>query len=150
MNNNLINFINYIKKPISRDEILSEYNKHDIKYDRCILYSDFIQSLMLIVFDTYLGSKIINNDERINHFKWCWDKNVQKFKSEGFYVTSKELYTYFLGFTCDKFYSAEEIDIPLTKVEILKLWLYIFDYNNLKSVYDLDTLIDLYLMFDIS
>ena len=45
-NNNLSNFINYIKTPISREEILSEFTKNNIRYDRCILYSDFIQSLI--------------------------------------------------------------------------------------------------------
>ena len=48
----------------------------------------------------------------------------------------------------DEFYSLDEKDQNASKTEILKLWLYIFDYDNLKSVYDLDTLIELYGNFE--
>lgn len=147
-NNNLSNFINYIKTPISREEILSEFTKNNIRYDRCILYSDFIQSLIHLIFDTYLGGYITDKNERINHFRWCWNTNANNFKEEGLNVENKEIYSYFLTFMTDEFYSLDEKDQNASKTEILKLWLYIFDYDNLKSVYDLDTLIELYENFE--
>ena len=51
-----------------------------------------------------------------------------------------------------------EVYYPITQKEenkialdnIIKLWVYIFDYNNNKSKSDMDTLIEVYKMFETS
>jgi hypothetical protein len=141
--------LNYIKTPMSRESITLLYTTHNIKYEKCELYGDFIQSLMLLIFDTYMGDEITSEIEQKNHFKWCWNKNIENFKKEGIGIASTKLYSYFSSFMSEVYY-------PITKKEenkvahtnILKLWSYIFDYNNNKSKSDMDTFIEVYRLFE--
>lgn len=144
-----LELLNYINTPLSKESISLLYATHNIKYEKCELYSDFIQSLIFLIFDTYMGDDITSEKEQKNHFKWCWEKNVDNFKTEGIGVASSKLYNYFSDFMYEVYY-------PMTKKEenqkahanILKLWSYIFDYNNIKSKSDMDTLIEVYKLFE--
>lgn len=140
--------LNYINKPMSKESILILYAAHDIKHEKCELYSDFILSLITLVFDTYLGDEITGQIEQKNHFKWCWNKNVENFKLEGVHVDSIKLYKYFFDFTAQVFYTAPKLEYEKINENILKLWKYILDYNNTKSKSDLDTLIEVYKLFE--
>lgn len=141
--------MNYINTPMSKESIILLYNTHNIKYEKCELYNDFIQSLTLLVFDTYMGDDITDEKEQKNHFKWCWDKNIDNFKKEGIGIANIKLYNYFLQFMMEVYY-------PISKKEqnekahtnILKLWSYIFDFDNNKSKSDMDTLIEVYKLFE--
>lgn len=140
--------LNYINKPMSKESILILYAAHDIKYEKCELYSDFILSLITLVFDTYLGDEITGQIDQKNHFKWCWNKNVENFKLEGVYVDSLKLYKYFFDFITQVFYTVPKLEYEKINENILKLWKYILDYNNTKSKSDLDTLIEVYKLFE--
>jgi hypothetical protein len=143
------NFLAYINNPMSKESILVLYSAHNIKYEKCELYSDFVQSLMRLTFDTYMGDDVTSIDEQIRHFKWCWDKNVTNFLREGMLFTSVKLYNYFLEFMLEVFYSSQDKKpFDFKDKSILKIWYYIFDYNRIKTESDMDTLIEIYQIFD--
>lgn len=149
MTNKTVELLNYINTPMSRESILLLYTSHNVKYEKCELYGDFIQSLILLIFDTYMGDEITNEVEQRNHFKWCWDKNINNFKKEGIGIASTRLYNYFLEFMVDVYYKTiNKNENEKINTNILKLWQYIFDYNNNKSKSDVDTLLEVYKMFE--
>lgn len=133
---------------MSKESILVLYAAHNIKYEKCELYSDFVQSLINLIFTTYLGDEITTQVEQKNHFKWCWNKNVENFKLEGINVDSQKLYKYFSDFMFQVFYTVPKTETEKANENILKLWKYILDYNNNKSKSDVDTLIEVYKLFE--
>lgn len=149
--NKTLELLNYINTPLSKESISLLYTTHNIKYEKCELFNDFIQSLIILIFDTYMGDDITDKSEQINHFKWCWNKNIENFKKEGIGIADIKLYNYFLEFMLEVYY-------PIRKKEenekahsnILKLWAYIFDYTNNKSKSDMDTFIEVYKLLESS
>jgi len=144
-----VGLLNYINKPMSKESILVLYAAHNIKYEKCELYSDFVQSLISLIFNTYLGDEITTVLDQKNHFKWCWNKNVANFKLEGISVNSQKLYKYFYDFMFQVFYTVPKTEVEQANDNILKLWKYILDYNNNKSKSDVDTLIEVYKLFEV-
>ncbi len=149
MDNKHKNFLTYINKPISREATLILYDANNIKYEKCELYSDFTQSLLRLIFNTYLGDDVTNLEQQNKHFKWCWDKNIDNFKKEGIDFESLKLYNYFLEFTLVVFYSAiDKKNQDYTDKQLLRIWYNIFDYNKVKTSSDIDTLVEIYLLFE--
>ena len=147
--NKTLKFLDYIGKPMSRESITVLYSANNIKYETCELYNDFVQSLIFLIYDTYMGDDITNEKDKKNHFSWCWNKNVENFKKEGLTFENNKLKNYFLEFMLEVYYpisKKEENQIALDN--IIKLWSYIFDYNNNKSKSDVDTLIEIYNIFE--
>jgi hypothetical protein len=147
--NNRISFLDYINTPMSKESILILYSANNIKYEKCELYNDFVQSLLMLAFDTYMGDDITDIDEQINHFKWCWNTNVFNFQSEGVLFESSKLFNYFLEFMLEVYYSCMDKSIfEYSGKTVLVLWDNIFDYNRIKTNADMDTLIEIYRIFD--
>jgi hypothetical protein len=142
-------FLEYIKTPLTPEMITSLYSSCNISYERCLLYHDFIQSLVAIVFDTYLGDDVTDEEFRIKHFEWAWGKNVNNFKSENIHFNStNELYNYFLDFFIETFYSVQNKDgFPTLRPNLTKLWSYLFNSNVVKTRSDIDMLIEIYTLF---
>lgn len=148
-NRKALNFLKYINTPMSRESIIVLYNANNINLEKCELYNEFIQSLIFLVYDTYMGDDITNEKEQKNHFNWCWDKNIENFEKEGFIFNSLKLKSYFLEFMLEVYYPITKKEENKTALDnIIKLWVYIFDYNNNKSKSDMDTLIEVYKMFE--
>lgn len=151
MNNNpkKYNFLDYINNPISKEGVTLLYSANNIRFEKCELYSDFVQSLLRLCFDTYLGDDVTNIEQQIKHFKWCWDKNINNFTKEGLIFDNQVLYHYFLEFMLEVFYSSVDKE-KFNKVEksVLKLWYNIFDYTKTKSYSDMDALIEIYGIFE--
>lgn len=147
--NNRINFLNYIGKPISKESTNMIYGSNNIKFEKCELYSDFIQSLLLLVFDTYLGDDIMSPEAQIKHFKWCWDKNLENFEKEGIIFKNGKAYRYFFDFTLDSFYFNTEKN-PKDYIDegLLNIWLDIFDYSKQKTKIEIDTLVEVYVLLN--
>lgn len=144
-----INFLAYINNPMSKESVTMLLNSNNIKFDKCELYNDFVQSLLMCVFDTYLGDDIMNQEDQLNHFKWCWLKTVNDFGKEGIKFENTKLYEYFLEFTIEVFYSyKEKIPLNYTDKGILKIWMDLFDFNKTKTNSDIDTLIEVYNIFE--
>jgi hypothetical protein len=146
--NNKNKFLNYIHKPMSLEAIKMVYTKHNIIYEKCELYLDFTKSLLIKIFDTYLGDDITNQDEQYNHFNWCWKKNIEDFKNEGFNFDEITLYSYFLEFSFEVFYSNKEKNKIDFYNGLIKIWEDLFNYNKTKTNSDLDALVEIYLLME--
>jgi len=145
------NLLSYLNTPISKEGISFIYDTHNIKYDKCNLYGDFTQSLLHLIFDTYMGHDITNMEQQIAHFRWCWVKNISNFAEEGINFTNGKnntLYTYFLEFMLEVYYlPSDKKENETIDKDILKLWENIFDYNREKSNSDIDSLVEIYNIF---
>ena len=105
---NKLSFLAYINNPMNWETISMVYTKNNIKYEKCELYSDFVQSLLITVFDTYMGDDVTPIDEQTNHFNWCWGKTIECFSDEGFLFNNQNLYDYFLEFSFEVFYTNKD------------------------------------------
>jgi len=148
-NKNRVNFLDYINTPMSKESIIVIYGANNIKYEKCEFYNDFVQSLLMLAFDTYMGDDVTNLDEQENHFKWCWETNISNFMSEGVMFQNIKLYNYFLEFMLEVFYTSTDKSIfESSGRNVLALWDNIFDYNRVKTNADMDTLIEIYRIFE--
>ena len=142
-------FLGYINNPMDNDDIVMLYNENNIKCEKCELFSDFSQSLILIIFDTYLGDDVTDIENQVKHFNWVWDKNINNFIEEGLDFENDILYDYFLEFMLEVFYIVpNKNNIELIDKKIIKLWVDIFDYHKNKTNSDMDSLIEIYKIFD--
>jgi hypothetical protein len=131
---------------ITEDKIYSLYMSDNLSHDKMCLFSDFIQSLFVLVFDTFMGDDITNDIEKINHFEWCWKKNIENFKLEGIeFRTTEEAYTFFLEFLLEAFYMIQEKDLKEhLPIAIRTLWLTLYNLGFNKTKYEWNTLIKSY------
>jgi hypothetical protein len=144
-----ISFLAYIKNPMSRESVEFLYEANNIKFERCELYGDFVQSLLQLVFNTYMGDEHTNLENQFKHFEWCWDKNIKNFEEEGIFFNNKNLYTYYLEFVFEVFYSnPDKEQYEDNEKGILRTWNDIFNYTSVKTNSDVDTLIEIYKIFD--
>ena len=143
-----IDFIEYISKPMEREELFLLYKINGIVNERTDLYLDFLYGLFDLITTTYLGDDIYDTDDICNHFNWCWNKNIDNFKKEKIYfLDDKELYDYFFIFYQESFYREKD----KTKLNIKKLlyfWENIFNYNTPKSMSEFESFLDLYKIFN--
>jgi hypothetical protein len=147
--NGKISFLEYINSPMSKESIVVLYSANNIQYEKCELYNDFVQSLLMLAFDTYMGDDVTNVEEQSNHFKWCWNTNVNNFIKEGILFDNKKLHDYFLEFMLEVYYSCVDKSVfEYSGKKILLLWENIFDYNRVKTNADMDTLIEIYALFE--
>jgi hypothetical protein len=146
--NNSKNFLHYINTPLSKESLMIIYDANDIKFDKCELYCDFIQSLIMMVFDTYMGDDLMSNDDQSNHFKWCWDKNIKNFNNEGFSFVNTNLYSYFSDYMVESFYSVSDKSIKNSLIPNMQLWETLFSYEKRKTSFDVDILIEIYNLFN--
>jgi hypothetical protein len=146
-----LSFLAYINNPMTWEVITMVYTKNNIKYEKCQLYSDFVQSLLITVFDTYMGDDVTPQEEQNNHFIWCWNKTIEIFKEEGINFKNDRIMEYFSEFMFEVFYfNQEKNKSDYTDKTILKLWLDIFDYTKLKTNADIDTFIEIYRLMEMS
>ena len=133
---------------MTKESIGIVYEANNIKFERCELYNDFVQSLLRLIFDTYMGDEVTDSKNRVKHFKWCWDKNVENFKTEGISFNDDKLYEYFLAYVNEVYYNSEKkIDESIDK-EHLNMWHDLFNYNKEKTNHELDTLVEIYKIFE--
>jgi hypothetical protein len=129
---------------MDKGDIIMLYNQNNIKFQKCELYNDFTQSLLMTIFDTYLGDDV-TIEHQVIHFNWAWNRTIDNFIDESLDFEEDKLYNYFLEFTL--VYS-----IPnKTKWEnnrILNIWVEIFDYTKRKTNSDIDVLIEIYIIFE--
>lgn len=151
MSNSKNNFLGYIHNPMSSESVRILYAANNIIIEKCELYNDFTQSLLTLAFDTYMGDDVMTVKEQVKHFNWCWNKNISNFKEEGLFFDNPNLHSYFMEFMLEVFYTSSDKNnySNLDKV-LLKLWSNVFDYNRPKTNSDVDTLIEVYRIFESS
>lgn len=145
---NTIEFLRYINTPLTKEEMTLLYKANNVKYDKCELYHDFIKSLNLTVVDTYLGDDVvITEEDKKKHYLWCFNKIVNNFREENIiFDDTNDLKFYFYNFYNELFYSSEDKEMVISKLNILPNLS--FDYNRVKTRSDMDLLIELYKIFE--
>lgn len=144
-----VSFLAYINNPMNKESIEILYEANNIKFEKCELYGDFVQTLLMLIFNTYMGDEHTNLENQIKHFEWCWDKNIKNFEEEGIFFNNIKLYNYFLEFVFEVFYSnTDKENYEDNEKGILRIWNEIFSFNTIKTNSDIDTLIEIYQIFD--
>lgn len=110
------NFFNYVTKQVKPEEVDLWFRSNNIIPEKLELFSDFCQSLNLLIIETYLGesdspseTKVSMSDEdKIGHFVWCWNKVIDNFSKENIKFNKKgEHFDYFVSFFEEIFYKQE-------------------------------------------
>ena len=144
---NAISFIEYISKTVDKAEMLQYYRINGIKPERTELYYDFIYSLWDLMVNTHLGDDCMDEKDDINHFNWCWKQTIRNFKVEKIIFDDiDELYDYFFSTAQESFYSLDKEEHNAKKV--LDYWATCFNYRGIKTLSELEELIDLYKLFN--
>lgn len=141
-------FFNYINKPLSNENLNMLYSTNNIIFERSNLFQDFTLSLIDLVCETYMGDDITNDDEKIKHFDWCWEKTINSFLEEDVdFRDNGELYEYFINFVLETFYMTKP-KTDMLHFNMLKLWSYLFGITIPKTRSDVDTFMEIYRLFD--
>jgi len=116
--------------------------------DRVEIYKDFTINLLSYIMDFYLDSKTLSADDDIrNHYNWCYNKVCDEFKEEGLDFSNNEnLRQYFYDFFYHQFYKRENQDIVFAYYE--KFWLNIFNIEKQNNKNIMNTMVELYNIFD--
>lgn len=124
--------------------------KYIVVKDRVEIYKDFTINLLYYIMDYYLDKQTLSDDGDIkNHFNWCFNKVCDEFKKEGLDFSKNEnLRGYFHQFFYHQFYKRENQDISLGYYE--KFWRNIFEIDKQKNKNVINTMIELYNIFDTS
>ena len=110
------NFFNYVTKPVKPEEVDLWFKSNNIIPEKLELYSYFCQSLNELIIETYLGegdspneTKVnMSEEDKINHFIWCWNKVIDNFGKEKIRFNKKgEHFEYFISFFQEIFYKQE-------------------------------------------
>lgn len=145
---NTINLIEYISKPMRKEDVLVLYRLNNITPEKTELYLDFIQSLYNLVVSTYLGDDVMGEDEVKKHFSWCWNQIIGSFKKEHIYFEDNiEIYSYFNSLFTESFYNEEDKSDKNINL-LMEFWSTTFRYTPIKTRSELDTFFDLYKLFD--
>ena len=146
------NFFNWMSKTIPKDEVLIWFNVHNMNYEKIELFGDLFKSLNIIITDTYMGdidgeTKIfLTQDDKFNHFEWCWKKLITDFESENISIKLEgEHKDYFREFFLDSFYNQPKNDV---KLSIPKFLNDVFDVDKDFSKSDLDILTEFYKLIE--
>ena len=142
-----IDFIEYISKPMDKNDVTLMYRINNVIPERSALYLDFAHSLFDLIVTTYMGDELMDGKRIKEHFDWCWKKTVDCFKKERIYFEGTELYSYFFTLFLESFYSeSDKSEKNVSK--ILEFWQDIFTYSTSKTLSEIEAFIDLYKIFD--
>lgn len=148
------NFFNYISKPLKPEDVELWLSANNIIIEKVGLFSDFCNTLDILINATYLGdgdnkteTKIKLTDiENEQHFKWCWNTTIEIFKKENIiFSTEGEHYDYFYSFFDEVFYSENELDLKKSTRSFYKD---LFDLDKPFTKSDLDMLTNIYKLLD--
>lgn len=152
--NSMENFFNWMSKPIPSDEVTIWFNIHNMNFEKIELYGDIFKSLNYVIVDTYMGdsgepneTKItLSQEDKEQHFEWCWLKVVDNFKKENVNIKEQgEHKDYFKSFFMDTFYNHQDRAV---RESIPSFIFEVFDVDKPFSKSDLDILTELYKMLE--
>ena len=97
------NFFNYIAKPIPSEDLEIWFRVNNIIPEKMDLFSDFCQSLTMLVHETYLGEQknrnetkiLLSSEDNLKHFEWCLNKTIDNFQKEGIKFNKKGEHIYY-------------------------------------------------------
>ena len=99
-----------------------------------------------LIVDTYLGDEyIINENQKLEHYNWCFKTVIENFKKEKIIFDNvNDLKDYFFFFYDELFYKDKDKNIE----KIDNLPELSFKFYRLKSRSDMDIMIELYRLFE--
>jgi len=147
------NFFTYISKPVDKEEVQTWIERNDICYQKFDLYHDFVNSLISLIYNTYLGDNVSNStninftdEDNSNHFEWCWKKTVNNFKKEDVnFEMYGDHFDFFKGFIMETFYNQKLNEV---KFSLDRFFNEIFNLNSMYTMSDLDLLRTIYKSLD--
>lgn len=141
-------------KIIPKDEVDIWFKVNNLLSEKSDLFLDFSLSLKEKIELTYLGYNIgyhnitniiLDYDDKINHFDWCWNSVLNDFSNEGIlFNPNGDHYDYFRSFFLEVFYN----ESSKLKNTIDYFFVDIFDRDSPYSKYDLDIYTEIYKMLD--
>jgi hypothetical protein len=137
--------LNYFSKYLESEKIIYLNTLNKVTVEKVELYHDFVITLSNLIYETYLGDDIINQDDIITkHFNWCWLHNINNYKKENiFFKETGTHYYYFHKYFTEMFYKNDKKN-DKTLTEIVKFWDVIMNISTPKTKSDYDTFIELY------
>ena len=90
-NSNMGRFFDWLAKPMNQEDIVAWYLANNIIPELTELFRDFCFSFLILLKETYLGDDFSDNKEtrvgmtdqqKKEHFKWCWSKTIENFNKE--------------------------------------------------------------------
>jgi hypothetical protein len=148
------NFFNYITQPMKPEDVDIWFRINNIIPEKMDLYYDFTFSLYYLIVETYLGDDnngtetkiVMTDDDKKNHFQWCWKKTIENFNKESIVFNDKgEHLDYFLDFFMEIFYNQKEDKI---KNSIGTFFTDVFDRKKPFTKSDLDMISSIYKSLD--
>tara|TARA_Y100001938_G_C7905478_1_gene336828 strand:- start:73 stop:543 length:471 start_codon:yes stop_codon:yes gene_type:complete len=142
-----IEFYKYVTEPIPKKDLDLWLKANNIISEKSELFFYFIKSLYLLVDKTYLGSDVIKDeDDVVNHFKWCWNKTIDNLEKEGIlFQREGPHYDYFWNFFLESFYG-DKFDSVINRVD--KFFSTLFKISDRKTKSELDIYTELYKTLD--
>lgn len=138
-------FIDYFSKQLSLEQIEYLNQINQVTPEKVELYRDFIISLGYIIHNTYLGDDtIVDDDNILVHFTWCWQVNINNFNMEHINFKEKgEHYYYYLNYFTEMYYKNTDKNDDLFE-RIVSFWENVFSVTKLKTKSEYDIFIEVY------
>jgi len=142
-------FLEYFSKPLSFEQVQYLNTINNIMPEKVELFKEFSISLTYIINDTYLGDDVVEfQEDQINHFNWCWDKNIKNFKDENIFLQQKgEHYYYYLAYFMDIYYGNSNKSKGLF-TKIVLFWDDVLSVDLLKTKSEYDLFCEIYKIMD--
>jgi hypothetical protein len=142
-------FFDYLKTPLDESVVNELYKKNNVVHIRMQTYGEFIGLLIQKCFDTYLGDDVTDQEGRLHHFNWCWNKTATEFKSQNIYLgVCIDAKLYFKNFMFEVFYNAEDKEYSVNQLKTQLFWRRIFDISSPKTKADMECMLSVYKLFD--
>jgi len=150
-NSNMGRFFDWLAKPMNQEDITAWYLANNITSELTELFRDFCFSFLILLKETYLGDDFLDNKEtrvgmtdqqKKEHFKWCWNKTIENFNKESIDFKFNESDSeFFESFFFEVFY-----DQPDQKVKdtINEFFTQLFDNVGKKTKSDIEIFTDIY------
>lgn len=137
-----------ITENLKSHEIVKEYKNNNINKVRLETYKDFTINLCNYIGDTFLGYEYIKTRKnKRDHFKWAYDKVCEDFIEEDInFKNNYELFDYFFEYFLATFYDNDIEDVEF----LIDYWEETLEYSYDKTRADIEGMIEVYKIFDIS
>ena len=142
-------FFNWLSKPMNPEDIQAWYDANNIIPEFVDLFEDFCFSFYYLVSSTYLGhtdnnaTEIgITHEDKLNHFKWCWETTLSNFEKENLkFEFSSSDYEYFESFYFEVFYDQPDEGVRNAMEDF---FIQLFNRKRAMSKSDLEMFTDVY------
>jgi len=130
-----------------KEELDFWFRYNNVSREKISLFHDFIISLDDLIESTYLGSDVLDDEEKIKgHFTWCWRKIIENFNNERiFFKEQGNHYEYLWNFIKEAYYMKKDLN---EEVQTHNYYYRIFDLNHHKTDVELEVLLTIYKIFE--